>query len=361
MPRKKAPSQLSDKDVLDRLIAFRQPPDGFNPLKATKRQLTSYGFPLPPDEKKQPKQARLWRAHMQGIERFVGIDLRDVEIDRSIVHLSGLTDDREFSKMPPPDHPFFVLDPRFADRPDLISDDFLLIKNLSPQTSNVWSGGYVVQPPTEPFNNAFGTFTVPTAQPPPSAWNGTSWNNGTYKASNWVGLDGWGNKDVMQAGVTSVATVSGGSVSESYYAWYEFFPTAEFPIASDTFPVTAGDVVSVLVCAPFNTTHAVANLKNNSNGSLYTVGFDAPGTTPGVSALQGSVAEWIVEWPGCKPTACGFANYGNVTFHDCIAGSKTQERDLRSGRPINMVDSAGKILSSGWLQSRSEVLCTYGK
>jgi hypothetical protein len=53
-----------------------------------------------------------------------------------------------------------------------------------------------------------------------------------------------------------------------------------------------------------------------------------------------------------------FANYGNAVFDNCIAGSKTQERDLSSATQINMV-RGGKVVSLGLIQSPSELLCMY--
>ena len=92
-----------------------------------------------------------------------------------------------------------------------------------------------------------------------------------------------------------------------------------------------------------------------------TIGFDAPGTTK----LSGAIAEWIVENPGVQPNPNNpdpkaFGNYGNVIFHDCIAGSRTQERDLLSASPINMVKADGTVMSTGWIGTRSQLTCSYG-
>jgi Peptidase A4 family len=350
MSERRIPKVLSNEETYKRLRVFRTPPEGFDPLKATKRQLTAYGLPHPPERKTHPRQAALWREHMADRPEYIVPEFR---IDRSSQRMGGYRRERGLPWAPPPDHPFFTFDKRFVTRPDLIRDDFLLIRNLSPQTSNNWSGAYVNQPPTEPFNNVYATFNVPYAQPPPSAWNGKSWTDGIYHAVTWVGLDGWNGPDVMQAGVMSQATVTKGSVSTMYYAWVEFFPTPWIQVAN--FPVSPGDMIALTVCAPFTTTHAVAMFSNKTSGQATNVGFDAPAGT----VLTGVVAEWIVENPSTTPAGT-FANYGNVQFHECIAGSKTQERDLRSATRINMVDGSGAVVSTGWLQTRSELSCSYG-
>jgi len=346
----RAAHMLSDKETRSRLRIFRLPPEDFDPLKATKRQLTTYGLPHSPEKKTHPRQAALWRMHMADRSKYLVPELR---IDRKFVRRGGYRGEPAPTGIPPVDHPFYTFDPRFLRRPDLAREDILVIRNLFAQTSNNWSGAYVTQPPSESFNNVYATFNVPSAQPPATAWNGTGWKNGMYQAATWIGLDGWNGPDVMQAGVWSVANVSRGSVTTTYSSWVEFWPAP--PVFLDNFPVSPGDMLALTVCAPFTTTHAVAMFKNLTTGVATNVGFDA--TPPTV--LTGVVAEWIVEYAS-TPTVSSLANYGNVTFHDCVAGSRTQERDMLSANRINMVDAGGSVISTGWLKSRSEVSCSYG-
>ena len=91
----------------------------------------------------------------------------------------------------------------------------------------------------------------------------------------------------------------------------------------------------------------------STNASSF-IRFDTP--------ESGVVAEWIVENPGVQPNPNNpdpkaFANYGNVVFRHCIAGSKTQERDLFSATPINMTKPDGTVMSRGWIDSRSQLSC----
>ena len=342
---------LSDDESRARLRTFRRPPEGFDPLTASKRQLTIYGLPHRPDEKTHPRQAELWRTHMADLGEFIAPELR---FDPSVRRSGGYHGPLGLAGLTPPDHPFLTVDKRFVDRPDLIPDDFLVVRNLSAELSNNWSGAYVNQPPREPFNNIFAIFNVPGVQPPPSAWNGKRWDDGVYQAATWVGLDGWKGPDVMQAGVVSLVTVKNGVASYTYQAWVEFWPTAWAPVTN--FTVSPADILAVTVCAPFGTTHGVAMFTNKTTGvSIQPVGFDAPSGT----ALTGVVAEWIVEYAQLSQSST-FANYGNVTFNDCIAGSRTQERDLRSANRLNLTDGSGAVLSTGWLETRSQLRCTYG-
>lgn len=73
----------------------------------------------------------------------------------------------------------------------------------------------------------------------------------------WVGIDGDGDQQVLQAGVR--ADVSGGFFGGdvSYSAWTEWLDAAHMdesqdrPIIVENFRVAPGESISVLVCAPF--------------------------------------------------------------------------------------------------------------
>lgn len=353
--------RLSPEESLKRLRVFRSPPPKFNPLKASKRELTLYGLPHPPDPATHPRQAKLWRMQMSDRPEWVAPEL--VVGGREFVTHGGFPagdDDFRGAGVPPSNHP--LLDPadkRFFTRPGELQEQVARwLVNLFPYTSTTWSGAVAPQP-GEPYNAVYASFTVPAVSPPSSAWNGKGYNDGSYQCLTWVGIDGWNGPDVMQAGAFSQVTVSKGSFSYTYYAFYEFWPALWISVPN--FPVSPGDVLAVNVCAPFTTTHAVTTIANKTTNQITTIGFDAPGTTK----LSGAVAEWIVENPGVQPNPNNpnpkaFANYGNVVFHDCIAGSKTQERDLFSATPINMTQSDGTVMSRGWIDSRSQLSCSYG-
>ena len=88
------------------------------------------------------------------------------------------------------------------------------------------------------FSWISGSWTVPHTYPTPGF-------AGTEYSSAWLGIDGDGSPDVMQAGTE---TDSDGSC----YAWFEWFPN--FSIGINNFPVTPGDVISLLLCATSPTT-----------------------------------------------------------------------------------------------------------
>jgi Peptidase A4 family len=336
MSERRIPKVLSNEETYKRLRVFRTPPEGFDPLKATKRQLTAYGLPHPPEQKTHPRQAALWREHMADRPEYIVPEFR---IDRSSQRMGGYRRERGLPWAPPPDHPFFTFDKRFVTRPDLIRDDFLLIRNLSPQTSNNWSGAYVNQPPTEPFNNVYATFNVPYAQPPPSAWNGKSWTDGIYHAVTWVGLDGWNGPDVMQAGVMSQATVTKGSVSTMYYAWVEFFPTPWIQVAN--FPVSPGDMIALTrTLLPCSATRRADRQQTSDS------------TPPRAPSSQESLQSGSSRTPRLPPPA------PSPTTATCSSTSASQVRRPRNGTCAQL---PGSTWWTGAAQSYRPVGCKLGR
>src|SRR2546429_5930298 len=115
----------------------------------------------------------------------------------------------------------------------------------------------------------------------------------SFHASAWIGIDGWGSPDVLQAGTES-SLVNG---SKKVYAWWEWYP--DFEIAISNFPVSAGDTIYCLICAT-SATQASIYLTNDSTDQSTSFNITAPSGT----SLVGNCAEWIVETPnvGGNPT-----------------------------------------------------------
>jgi hypothetical protein len=227
---------------------------------------------------------------------------------------------------------------------------------FSPGTSTVWSGAAADRPASEPFVTVTGQWVVPSVSPPQSAWNGTGYNDGTYKCSVWVGLDGWhGTNDVLQAGTTSVVTVSGGVAgSPSCYAWIEWYGLASKP--QSNFPVNPGEAILCTVCTPFGNAHGTAMFVNQNTGLAMNYPIDPPA---GVT-LSGNVAEWIVEDPG-KLTGgqWPFPNYGKTIFQHCTAGTKNISLNLADACPINLIDGARKVISQCTIDSDTSLTCDF--
>src|SRR5208337_4610060 len=111
------------------------------------------------------------------------------------------------------------------------------------ETSDNWSG-YAVSGASGMLkvNNSYvyAEWVVPVAQQAYKICTG-----GWDYSSQWVGIDGHGSNDVLQAGTETDAYCSGGSTSTFYSSWYEWFPNAEVRITN--LPTNPGDLIAVEV------------------------------------------------------------------------------------------------------------------
>lgn len=304
---------------------LKAPPPGFDLLNASDRDLLGHGLPRRPDPLTHPRLAAQWRSHAKSRLQFVT--------------------------------PEFRVDQRIARSKVIIRPGDILPGVSIFDTTNNWSGAFVSRPADEPINVVYGRWNVPSVSPPPSAWNGNGYNDGTYECAVWVGIDGYqGTADVMQAGIAAQVTVSNGISTPTYWAWTEWFGAP--PITLTNFPVNPGDVIGCTVCAPFANNHGAASFLNITTGLAMSFPIDPPTNV----TLSGNVAEWVVEDPGLAGGGLfAFPNYGSTVFLGCSAGTKDHELDLRNGTPIALVDSSGNTLSTGQIESASTLVCFYGK
>jgi hypothetical protein len=137
----------------------------------------------------------------------------------------------------------------------------------SPSTT-IWAG-YLEQA-SSPFTSVSGTFTVPTVRGTP-----------TNSVTPWVGIDGYGVADLIQAGVAAI----GGNSTTSYEAWWDTVPS---PV-QDQFSAAAGDTISVNIWQISNGQWEITlNDLTSGQGFATQVSYTGSGDT---------TAEWIVETP----------------------------------------------------------------
>jgi Peptidase A4 family len=328
---------------LDLVRDLDVPPEEFNPLTASDRELLQYGLPLRPNARTHPHQAELWESFASRPLRFVRPPLTPLT-DRP---RSEIQDFRMHK---------FPIDERLTDVLELkLRRRGIRLCWFVPSTSTNWSGAAADRPASEPFVTVSGQWVVPSVSPPQSAWNGKAYNDGTYICAVWVGLDGWhGTNDVLQAGTNSVVTVTGGKLSTSYYSWIEWYGNPWTP--ESDFPVNPGDTVFCTVCAPFGNAHGTAMFVNQTTGLAMNYGINPPA---GVT-LNGNVAEWIVEDPGqLSGGLFPFPSYAATTFRNCTAGTKNISVNLGDACPINLVDGAGNVISRGEIDSDTSLTCSH--
>lgn len=207
-----------------------------------------------------------------------------------------------------------------------------LAMGASSWTSLNWSG-YGVS--GGPFTAASGTFTVPSL---------TGAANSTENMSAWVGIDGWGNDNLIQAGVDEDVDPSSGRVD--IWPWWEILPAASAPIT--TVSVSEGDSVTVTIWQVSGTLWEIS-LVDNTNGQSFATQQSYSGS--------GASAEWIVEAPenGTNQTIYPIAPYSpSVSFTNLgIAGGQTalNEVTLSQGSPAADVSTPSGFSSSGFTVS----------
>lgn len=189
-----------------------------------------------------------------------------------------------------------------------------------------------------PFTAVTGTFNVPHL---------TSASQPGEDFSEWVGIDGADNRDLIQAGV-GLDTDRTNPAGFDIQAWWEICPAGETPITTMT--VGAGDSVTVTIAQFTGTTRWQIRVSDNSSGQSFTT--DQTYTGPADSA------EWIVEAPKAKSGQTSIATYSpDVLFSNLqVAPSNpgTVERwvlaDLHTGEQTSTpsaLDSTGFDVAYG--------------
>jgi Peptidase A4 family len=148
-----------------------------------------------------------------------------------------------------------------------------------------------------------------------------------------VGIDGFTNGQVLQAGV-AVTVFSPSNVQ--WWVWTEWYTTQyQDPAVQITnFPISNGDTVTFLVCAP-RPDHGYVAVQNLTTQQATSIGIDA---RPGITSA-GASAEWIVE--GISADLPVFLP--DVTFTRCASGTRDFSYDLTTGIVTNIQGSTSPL------------------
>jgi hypothetical protein len=254
------------KNIATPGFVYDVPPAGFDPLTASDVELEQWGFPPRPGTSNAAAFAR-WK-RMAGLAR-VTPQLTFTNVYSSPARNVGLGS---------------------------------VIQNITNTTSDVWSGAVLSGADhTFSVNETLveGGWNIPSAAQAVGTCNTTE----DY-AWQWVGFDGWGSNDVLQAGTEADSNCS----SKLYSAWYEWYPNAETRVSSPA--VGPGDEVEVQVWYTTTSPYGHAYWADYRTGASASVAFNPPsGTT-----YEGNSAEWIVERPTVSGSPSDLANYGSMTM-----------------------------------------------
>jgi hypothetical protein len=287
--RKKKMLKMSDENVLKHIVCYDTPPIDFDPSTAEARVLRKHGIPRRPDAEKEPHLREIWDRAFASKPKFIKAEV-------AVDHI--------MSKRKRP-----VIDKKL-DRVD-----------FSPSG---WAGAVVPVSqfnynPPQPVNVVYGEWFIPNVTPIPNE------PPGGQTVGFWVGVDGYGNNQVLQAG--TAATVSGTNVVN--WVWTEWYPIP--PIQVTNFPIKPGDYITVLVCAP-QPDHGFCSMLNKTTNQATSIGINNP---PNITSV-GATAEWIVE--GISSILPVFST---VVFHNVSAGTKDHAFNLGSGGIITEITGAG--------------------
>jgi hypothetical protein len=241
------------------VYAFTQPPAGFNPSIASAADLERYGYPPRPAAGEPAKAFATWTAIANPALNRVVPQLLQTNIYHG--QAAGVS-----------------------------------IQNAKKATSENWSGYAVVQKKPA-FTSVSGAWIVPAVQQAFGTCSG-----GTDYSSEWVGIDGYNNSNLVQAGSDAFASCAGGTTTTTYYPWIEWLPNSEIEFLQgdgNPLPFAQDDYLIVVVSA------TGFSGGKSSNGALsftdvtqnWQVSTTFTAGSLGGTFVVGQSAEWIVERP----------------------------------------------------------------
>jgi hypothetical protein len=181
-------------------------------------------------------------------------------------------------------------------------------------SSTNWSGEALVSTAKKPpftMEEVESYFTVPNVTVP---FSPSTCADNSYFGSEWVGIDGFNSGDVFQAGLEMDAQCSGGTISQYYTSWYEWYPNDETAVDNTTYPVLPGDLIEIYVWN-VSSTQGYAHFYDWTQNYDWEIEFSAPNPY----ALVGDSVEWVVEAPTVNSNQSALVNYLGVSAPDGYA------------------------------------------
>jgi hypothetical protein len=228
--------------------------------------------------------------------------------------------------------PAYRIEPHLVSNPDVTHGKR---KQHAPASSSNWCGFELLRhltfSPTvgggvglsEPYDWVTGTWHVPFVTSEP--------NTRTYSAL-WVGLDGDGTADLVQAGTEQEATnINLGFIQftlTNYYAWTEFLPQQPTEQVISNFTINPGDEIftevwvggadgSLSLTGPFGRFFIM---------NMTTGGYAFVNTPRAPTSVSGREAVWIMERPTVGGGLPDLANYGSAVMYNASARKANSPR-----------------------------------
>ncbi|MGO8677091.1 MAG: G1 family glutamic endopeptidase [Limisphaerales bacterium] len=193
-----------------------------------------------------------------------------------------------------------------------------------------WSG-YAATGAMDTVTGVSGAWTVPAV------------TGGAGYSALWVGIDGFDDGTVEQLGtMQEVVTVSNGrrgtTTQAQYYAWVEMYPAGMVELNPSTYPVKPGDAITASVTC---------------SGDVFTLtmssseGWSYKDVATSASAGRMS-AEWVAEAPSSNFGVLPLADFGTVSFTQCMAtiGGVTAPIAALNWDEMTMVTQNGRTVKA---------------
>ena len=260
------------------IYAFPQPPKGFDPSTASAKALAEWGYAPRPAPSEGPETLNRW------------MDSVGPAMHRVI--------------------------PQLAPRPGAYNLPVRGLQitgrgvNSTAATSANWSG-YALANGTQPFYQVTGRWTVPPVQQAPKTCSG-----GWDYSSQWVGIDGFNNQDLLQAGSAANVFCDVGNNIAEYFPWIEWLPASELVLyktasTSTLYPFAPGDYLTVTVWATNFSGGAstTGNVQFSDITQHWIASLTFSAASVGGSQVVGQSAEWIVERTQVNGSFATLPNY----------------------------------------------------
>jgi|SRR5689334_19569556 len=271
---------------------FAPAPQKFNPLKATPRELSAYGFPPRP---KDPELLKRWTAVLSRPISVVQPRFRPLN--------------RAAQKLPR----------KLAPPPAL--------PNVPPPMRTNYIGGATATAPAAAGTVRWieGTFTVPNVYP--------AGDSDGYPFSAWVGIFGDGSNSSLLAGWDSYVYWTGRDLKRSQYVWWNWGPGGANYLSN--FFLDPGDSVGFVICLDLGSTvRARLSFNNMSSGQATTFIVTAPSGTE----LTGDTAGWLVSNGVYDFNGPFIARFGEMYIDECNAGTTDSPVILNPSQRIYLTD-----------------------
>jgi hypothetical protein len=211
--------------------------------------------------------------------------------------------------------PMTFVNPRSVPRPDIVRARPKKLDAGAPANSANWSGFELRSGSGQPYDYVMGQWNVPALV--------GSETGGSSVSLMWIGLDGDGTSDLVQAGTGQYDTFMSGMHIVSYFAWTEFLPQQPMIQQAMNIVVNANDEMLVQVFSGWAGGSEAEFVLYNVTTGLSTAVITPKGST----IVGGTEAEWIMERTQFGTVFGDLADYGSAV----MSGAYARIANTRSG------------------------------